>query len=77
MFKVLILQAMHSLSDERAESLIKDRLSFVRFLGLGPSDNVPDANTIWTFREALNKEGATDALFRNPTSLCVAEASRR
>ena len=27
MFKVLLLQAMHALSDERAEYLIKDRLS--------------------------------------------------
>ena len=35
MFKVLILQASHSLSDERTEFLIKDRLSFMRFLGLG------------------------------------------
>jgi IS5 family transposase len=35
MFKSLILQAMHSLSDERCEYLIKDRLSFMRFLGLG------------------------------------------
>jgi transposase len=34
MFKVLILQANHSLSDERTEYLIKDRLSFMRFLGL-------------------------------------------
>ena len=34
MFKVLILQAMHSLSDERCEYLIKDRLSFMRFLGI-------------------------------------------
>ncbi len=64
MFKVLILQAMHSLSDERAEFLIKDRLSFVRFLGLGLSDAVPDANTIWTFREALKKGGAVEGLFR-------------
>jgi len=35
MWKVLILQASHSLSDERTEFLIKDRLSFMRFLGLG------------------------------------------
>ncbi len=34
MFKVLVLQASHSLSDERTEFLIKDRLSFMRFLGL-------------------------------------------
>ena len=58
MFKVLILQAMHSLSDERTEYLIKDRLSFMRFLGLALADSVPDANTIWTFREALKKAGA-------------------
>jgi IS5 family transposase len=64
MFKVLMLQAMHSLSDERCEYLIKDRLSFMRFLGLGLADAVPDANTIWTFREALKKAGAIDGLFR-------------
>ncbi len=55
MWKVLILQASHSLSDERTEFLIKDRLSLMRFLGLGLSDPVPDANTIWTFREALTR----------------------
>ena len=63
-FKVLILQAMHSLSDERAEFLIKDRLSFMRFLGLRLSDPVPDANPIWTCREALTKAGAIDDLFK-------------
>src|SRR5918997_7109250 len=55
MWKVLILQASHSLSDERTEFLIKDRLSFMRFLGLGLADPVPDANTIWSFREALTR----------------------
>ena len=69
MFKVLILQASHSLSDERTEFLIKDRLSFMRFLGLGLSDTVPDANTIWTFREALtgaklDDKPAIEVLFR-------------
>jgi transposase, IS5 family len=64
MFKVLILQAMHAVSDERTEFLIKDRLSFMRFLGLGLADTVPDANTIWTFREALKKADAIDSLFR-------------
>jgi len=64
MFKVLILQAMHSLSDERCEYLIKDRLSFMRFLVLGLSDAVPDANTIWTFREALKRANTVDVLFQ-------------
>ena len=55
MFKVLILQSSHNLSDERTEYLIRDRLSFMRFLGLGLADTVPDANTIWGFREALTR----------------------
>src|SRR5918912_4520442 len=63
MFKVLLLQTMHTLSDERCEYLVKDRLSFMRFLGLGLADPVPDANTTWTFREALKRAGAVEALF--------------
>jgi len=55
MFKVLVLQTSHNLSDERTEYLIRDRLSFMRFLGLGLAEVVPDANTIWTFREALTR----------------------
>jgi IS5 family transposase len=55
MFKVLVLQTSHSLSDERTEYLIKGRLSFMRFLRLSLADAVPDANTIWTFREALTQ----------------------
>lgn len=38
MFKVLLLQAMHTLSDERCEYLICDRLSFMRFLCIGLAD---------------------------------------
>jgi len=64
MFKVLLLQAMHTLSDERCEYLIRDRLSFMRFLGIGLADPVPDANTVWTFREALKRAGAVEGLFQ-------------
>jgi transposase, IS5 family len=59
MFKVLILQSRHNLSDERTEYLIRDRLSFMRFLGLGLAATVPDANTIWGFREALTRTRIT------------------
>jgi IS5 family transposase len=59
MFKTLVLQTSHNLSDERTEYLIRDRLSFMRFLGLGLADTVPDANTIWTFREALTRARIT------------------
>ncbi len=55
MFKVLVLQGMHSLSDERCEVLIKDRLPFMRFLELGLADVVPDASTMGMFHEALTR----------------------
>jgi IS5 family transposase len=63
MFKILVMQAQNNLSDDRAEFLINDRLSFMRFLGLGLTDRVPDAKTIWAFRERLTKAGAIEALF--------------
>jgi IS5 family transposase len=62
MFKVLILQTQNSLSDERTEFYLRDRLTWMRFLGLGLGDPVPDANTIWTFREALTRAGAIERL---------------
>ena len=63
MFKILVIQAANTLSDERAEFLINDRLSFMRFLGLGLSDRVPDARTIWLYREKLTKAGVIETLF--------------
>ena len=63
MFKILVIQAQNNLSDDRAEFLINDRLSFMRFLGLGLTDRVPDAKTIWAFRERLMKAGTIEALF--------------
>ena len=51
---------MHGPSGERCEHLIKDHLPFMRFLGLGLADPVPDANAIWAFREALKRAGAVD-----------------
>lgn len=63
MFKVLVLQALYGLSDDAAEFQIRDRLSFTRFLGLGLGDRVPDAKTIWLFREQLVRARAMERLF--------------
>jgi IS5 family transposase len=60
MFKVLMLQALYNLSDDQAEFMIQDRLSFMRFLGLGLSDRVPDA---WLFQEHLAQARAVENLF--------------
>ena len=62
-FKILILQTLYTLSDDATEFQIRDRLSFMRFLRLGLEDAVPDAKTIWLFREQLTKAGAIKDLF--------------
>jgi IS5 family transposase len=62
-FKVLVLQALYNLSDEAMEYQLRDRLSFMRFVGLGLEDAVPDAKTLWLYREALAKVGAMEKLF--------------
>lgn len=64
MFKILILQRYYQLSDDKTEFSILDRLSFMRFLGITISDNVPDAKTIWHFREQLTKAGVIELLFK-------------
>ena len=62
-FRMLYLQAQHGLSFEATEHLVRDRLSWMRFCGLTLADPVPDANTLWDFREALIAAGALDRLF--------------
>ena len=57
MFKVLILQSLYNLSDEQTEFQIRDCLSFMQFLGLSLGDAVPDAKTIWLFRERVLQIG--------------------
>jgi IS5 family transposase len=63
MFKVLILAAQNNVSDARMEYLIRDRLSWLRFLGFDLGAATPDANTIRLFREKLTQAGALDVLF--------------
>ena len=64
MFKTLVLSALYNLSDDQIEYQVRDRLSFMRFLGLGLGDPVPDAKTVWLYREALAKAGMVEVLFK-------------
>src|SRR5262249_5322508 len=63
MFRMLVLQALNNLSDEQVEYQVRDRLSFTRFLRLGIEDSIPDATTLWLFREKLAKAGLIEKLF--------------
>jgi len=45
-FKALVLQALYNLSDDQVEYQLRDRFSFMRFLGLELEDAVPDAKEL-------------------------------
>lgn len=62
MFKIQMNQALSTLPNERKEYLINDRLSFMRFLGMGLSARVLEAKTVLLFRERLSQLGAVDIL---------------
>ena len=53
MVKLLLLQQLYNLSDAALEYQVLDCTSFQRFLGLEYSRRVPDAKTIWVWRERL------------------------
>ncbi|MEI9897582.1 MAG: IS5 family transposase [Chthoniobacter sp.] len=57
MFKVLVLQKFHGLSDDATEEQIFDRTSFKSFLGLRIGDAIPDAKTLWDFKQRIEAEG--------------------
>ena len=63
LFRILVLQTLNNLSDEQVEYQVRDRLSFTRFLRLCIEDSIPDATTLWLFREKLAKAGLIEKLF--------------
>ncbi|RYD45864.1 MAG: IS5 family transposase [Verrucomicrobiaceae bacterium] len=60
MFKILVLQTVRGLSDEKLEFELIDSASAQRFVGLSPHDAVPDSRTIWLFRDTLTKARMND-----------------
>ena len=63
MFKAIVLCELYNLSDDQVEYQLRDRLSFMRFLGLGLEDEVPDAKTVWHYRERLARADLVEGLF--------------
>ena len=53
MTKILVLQQLYNLADDALEYQLLDRRSFLQFLGLTESSTIPDAKTIWLFRDRL------------------------
>lgn len=57
MFKVLLLQRWHDLSDQGMEDAMADRISFCRFAGFSLDHESPDASTVCRFRNHLEERG--------------------
>lgn len=60
MFKTLVLSALYNLSDDQIEYQVRDRLSFMRFLGLGLGDRAPPLS--WFAGKPLSGSGRQDGL---------------
>ena len=59
MFKMLVLQQWHGLSDAELERQCIDRIFFRKFLGF--PEYIPDSTTVWSFRKRIidNKKKET------------------
>src|SRR5689334_25209928 len=51
MFRILVMQTLYTLSDDQTEYQLRERLSFMHFAELALHNPVPDAKTLWLFRE--------------------------
>ena len=76
MFKILVLQHLYSVSDDDIEYQIRDRHSFGRFLGHDLEDKIPDAKTIWLFREQLTRHELHKTLFERFDQQLVSQGCR-
>lgn len=63
MFKILIIQHFYNISDDQTEFCINDRFSFMQFLNLQLGQRIPDAKTIWHFKNELSREDMINKLF--------------
>ena len=64
MFKALIRQAQHNLSDAKMAFMIRDRLSWMRFLGFTLGGPMPDENTIRHFRNRMTETGTLKCVMK-------------
>ena len=55
--RMVVLQGLYNLSDEQCEYQVLDRMSFQRFCRLDGALNVPDARTLWRFKQRLADKG--------------------
>lgn len=63
MFKAILLQSWHSLSDKELEDALNVRIDFMIFCNFDLADTIPDQTTICRFRNKLTKKDLDQLLF--------------
>lgn len=53
MVRLLFIQSLYNLSDEDCEYQVLDRMSFQHFCRLDGALHIPDARTLWSFKQRL------------------------
>jgi IS5 family transposase len=61
MFRCLVLQNWHGLSDPGLEQQLKTNICFMNFVGFDA--RIPDYSTVWRFRERLAETGVLNLLW--------------
>jgi len=64
MFKSILLQQWHSLSDEQLVEALSVRVDFMAFTGFELADELPDASTFCRFRNKLIERNLDERLFK-------------
>ncbi len=62
MIRLQVVQQMYTLSDDALEYPVLDRASFQRFAELEKSSRIPDAKTMWVWRERLKQRDLIGAI---------------
>lgn len=63
-FKILLIAELYNLSDDATEYIVNDRRTFQRFIGIDDFDTVPDAKSIWNWREQLIQNRVFEKLLK-------------
>lgn len=72
--KILVLQQLYNLADDALEYQLLDRRSFLQFLDITESSSIPDAKTIWLFRDRLAQAGAGSMYSNRFNNSCTSMA---
>ena len=71
MMRILILQNLYNLSDERVIEDLSVNLAYMWFIGINPDDNLPDASLLSKFRTTRLKDISLDEIITEIVRQCI------